>query len=155
MYSREDTKAFLAQRVARPASAGVIIENNAGEALVLKAHYKPYWSFPGGWIEHGQTPRQAALRELAEETGIEVSESDLKLAFVVDRTSNIMETYQFMFQAFDRKVQPDEIVIQATEIADYKFVTKEYVIKHANEFGGAVVAWAETSDTRYYEQTIE
>lgn len=62
MYSEEETKHFLKTQVARPASAGVVVCNHAGEALVLKAHYKPYWSFPGGWIEEGQTPLLAAAR---------------------------------------------------------------------------------------------
>lgn len=28
------------------------------------------WSFPGGWMEHGETPEIAAARELEEEAGI-------------------------------------------------------------------------------------
>lgn len=30
---------------------------------------KKLWTFPKGHIEHGETPRQAALREVQEETG--------------------------------------------------------------------------------------
>ena len=65
MYNREDIQEFLRTRVSRPASAGVVIYNDKKEALVLKASYKPYWSFPGGWIEDNQTPIQAAVRELS------------------------------------------------------------------------------------------
>ena len=32
------------------------------------------WSFPGGRLEHGETPAEAAHRELAEETGLSVGE---------------------------------------------------------------------------------
>jgi len=35
------------------------------------------WCFPGGGLEAGETPRQGAVRELAEETGIEVRPEDL------------------------------------------------------------------------------
>ena len=35
------------------------------------------WCFPGGGLEPGETPRQGAVRELAEETGIEVAADDL------------------------------------------------------------------------------
>ncbi|MGO3702072.1 MAG: NUDIX domain-containing protein [Candidatus Saccharimonadales bacterium] len=157
MYSKEATKLFLATRVARPASAGVIVENHVGEALVLKAHYKPYWSFPGGWIEHGQTPRKAAIRELWEETGLELEETDMAFAFTVARQSDIMQTFQFMFRAIHPIAADTPLQLQAEEIATAKFVTKQYVQQHEDEFGGAVQAWAAATGNEspgYYEQQL-
>ena len=53
-------------------SAGTVIVCN-GEYLLL--HYESgHWDFPKGKIEEGETPEQAALRELKEETGIEDAE---------------------------------------------------------------------------------
>lgn len=159
MYTREETRRFLATRVARPASAGVIVETTEGRSLVLKAHYKPYWSFPGGWIEHGQTPRAAAVRELEEETGLELPEKDVLMAFVVSRSSELMQTFQFIFQSTATISEQTSLQLQANEIADYKFVSKEDVLQSRDEFGGAVIAWAESSEfdssPGYYEQRIE
>lgn len=154
MYSREETQRFLAERVARPGSSSVIVLNANGEALVLKAHYKAYWSFPGGWIEHGQTPREAGIRELGEETGIVLREDDVRLSFVVDRKSDLMQTYQFVFEAAQRFGANQAITLQANEISDYRYVSKAYVLAQENEFGGAVIEWANSSPVRYFEHTL-
>jgi 8-oxo-dGTP pyrophosphatase MutT (NUDIX family) len=37
------------------------------------------WELPGGGLDFGETPLQAAVRETSEETGISVKEGNLKL----------------------------------------------------------------------------
>ena len=55
-----------------PATAVVVADNDAG-ILLVKRNVEPRkgeWALPGGFIELSEAPEQAALRELAEETGI-------------------------------------------------------------------------------------
>lgn len=54
-----------------PATACIVIENN--KILLVKRKFDPKkeeWCLPGGFIELGETPEHACLRELKEETGL-------------------------------------------------------------------------------------
>ena len=60
-------------------TARVILCKPNSEVFLLKTHFDPEvglpprWITPGGGIDEGESVIQAALRELAEETGLEVS----------------------------------------------------------------------------------
>ena len=47
---------------------------NEGKILMARQTYrgKTFWTFPGGSIESGETPQQAAIREVKEEVGLNV-----------------------------------------------------------------------------------
>jgi len=54
-------------------AAGIALFNNAGQVFLgrRKKASGPYvWQMPQGGIDKGEKPRRAALRELAEETGV-------------------------------------------------------------------------------------
>ena len=51
-----------------PVFAVIIARAPQGAVLVLNSVRK-VWELPGGFIDAGETPRQAAIRELAEEAG--------------------------------------------------------------------------------------
>jgi len=55
-----------------PATSLVVSDGEKGVVLVKRdvEPKKGYWCLPGGFVELGETPEQAALRELREETGL-------------------------------------------------------------------------------------
>jgi 8-oxo-dGTP diphosphatase len=56
-----------------PVSTAIIVQD--GRVLMARRREregKLLWSFPGGAIEAGETPEQAAVREVSEEVGLEV-----------------------------------------------------------------------------------
>ena len=61
---------------------GVVIEND--RALLIRRGGEPLrgqWSIPGGTLELGETLEQGVMRELLEETGLEVSVVDFLEVF--------------------------------------------------------------------------
>lgn len=56
----------------RPRACGALIDN---DAILMVRHVEPtrsYWTLPGGGVEAGETPAEAAVREVWEETRLDV-----------------------------------------------------------------------------------
>ncbi len=72
-------------------SAGVVIKD--GKVLLIhRINQKDYFVFPGGGVEEGETIEEAAIREVKEETSIEVKVNRLLYHNVYDN-----DTEQFFF----------------------------------------------------------
>jgi ADP-ribose pyrophosphatase YjhB (NUDIX family) len=54
-----------------------IIEVAGGIVLIKRRFLPPGWALPGGFVEYGETAEAAAVREAREETGLEVSLTQL------------------------------------------------------------------------------
>jgi 8-oxo-dGTP pyrophosphatase MutT (NUDIX family) len=67
-------------KLRRPTTHGALVTIwNRGEVLLVRNSYVPYYSLPGGYLHGGEASRNAALRELKEEVGIDAAAADLKL----------------------------------------------------------------------------
>jgi 8-oxo-dGTP pyrophosphatase MutT (NUDIX family) len=51
-------------------SVNVVVENDAGELLLIERSDNGNWALPGGAIDFGESMSQAGVRETLEETGI-------------------------------------------------------------------------------------
>ena len=59
-----------------PLPLALIVVRRAGDILMVFDRWKSVWELPGGMIENGETPREAAVRELREETGVDRDQID-------------------------------------------------------------------------------
>ncbi len=58
--------------------ARVLIRRSDDRFLVIREEGRPFWNFPGGKVEPGESPIEAARRELKEEIGLDVDVADLQ-----------------------------------------------------------------------------
>lgn len=102
-------------------AAGVLLFDDAGRILLVQPTYKDYWDIPGGYVEIGETPAQAAAREGREELGIKTSVGPL---LVADWAPHPDEGDKLLL-VFDGGTltaeQVNAIRLQADELASYAF----------------------------------
>lgn len=72
-------------KLSHPNTHGALVTLwNDGAVLLVRNSYVPYYSAPGGYVHAGESSREAAIRELKEETGY-TARAD-QLALVYDQT---------------------------------------------------------------------
>jgi 8-oxo-dGTP pyrophosphatase MutT (NUDIX family) len=104
----------------KTASAGGIILNEYNEVVIVYANGRG-WQFPKGTVEPGESHREAAAREIEEETGlteITYCASLPPYLRVPRREKNIERTlYYFLYTAKKQELTPSR------EITECKWVT--------------------------------
>jgi 8-oxo-dGTP pyrophosphatase MutT (NUDIX family) len=111
-----------ADSFARPrVAAGVLFFDEDDRVLLVVPSYKSYRDIPGGYVEQGETPKEAAIREVHEELGITPPIGRL---IVADWAPNQSEGDKLLF-IFDGGVLSDtylaKIQLDPQELTAYDF----------------------------------
>ena len=138
IYLENLSKRIYFQRLPKKRmGAGCLLFDDRGKVLILKPTYKDCWLLPGGAIEAYESPRQACIREVKEETGVDCQPTKLLCVDYVSNYSNDiveskeltrqshciykMESVQFVFlsKIIDSKTV---ITVPKQEISTYQFL---------------------------------
>ena len=102
--------------------AGCIIEKDNKILMVKEAKKKCYgqWNFPAGHLEENETIKEAAIREVFEETGCKV-----KLTGVLPVVHEFIKNENAVMVRFVAKIEKENIVFNENEILDVKWIDIE------------------------------
>ncbi|MER7932227.1 MULTISPECIES: NUDIX hydrolase [unclassified Streptomyces] len=102
-------------------AAGALFFDDADRVLLVEPSYKDYRDIPGGYVENGESPLQACVREVHEELGIKPAIGRL---LVVDWAPNPGEGDKVLYLFDGGRLAEDEcghIELQAYELRGYAF----------------------------------
>ncbi|MBZ9637924.1 NUDIX hydrolase [Streptomyces sp. PSKA30] len=115
-------------KMAHPRMAsGALFFDDQGRVLLLEPTYKDYREIPGGYVETGESPRQACVREVREELGISPAIGHL---LAVDWAPHPAEGDKVLY-VFDGGTLPrglqERIRLETSEIRAYAYYSLDEV----------------------------
>lgn len=103
------------------ASGAALLTDAAGAVLLVKPWYREEWQLPGGIMEAGESPRQCAEREAAEEIGVAVTAAALLAVHWLSPVGARRATFAFVFDC-GTLTDPGAVRLQEAELDDFAFV---------------------------------
>ena len=142
--------------VAYQMAAMALIQNDAGQLLIVKPTYRDGWLLPGGMVEPNESPKRACQREVREEVGLELPVGRLLCVDYETRDQRGAESLKFVFDGgVLTRVQVTAIVLQEDELSAYMFVPFAEALKKLNAFSSRRTRHAftaqQTGETVYLE----
>jgi 8-oxo-dGTP diphosphatase len=104
-------------------AAVVLVWDADGRILVVQTHNRDYPILPGGLVEEGESPAQAARRECREELGIDVPVGRLLAVQHLPGDGRSPDSVQFVFDSSPLPAGTT-LVLQAVEIAHATWMTQ-------------------------------
>ena len=108
------------------------VQNSQGQFLMTQRHPDKkaggLWEFTGGGVLSGETTKQAAVREVKEELGVQVDESELSLLEVYQQRNYFMDIF-----VVKKDVDTTMLILQPEEVVDAKWVSREELLQMIEE----------------------
>jgi ADP-ribose pyrophosphatase YjhB (NUDIX family) len=104
-------------------AVGAVVSNDAGELLLVKRADSGVWLYPTGWADIGYSPAEVAVKEVAEETGVECEV--LRVLMVLDGMRLGFTTVPLYSLVFQCRMTGGELRRHELETADVGFFAED------------------------------
>lgn len=140
VFTEEENKAWSKTLPGKMCSACLVIMSPDNKVLMVKANYKNHWTFPSGIVDENESPKSAAIRETAEETGIKIDGNKCIFLTVVYSDSSTGGRDRFNF-AFRSKLSNKNIklAIPNDEIEKAEFVDIKDIASRSDNKGSYTI----------------
>ena len=119
MSTLTDRKATHSQVYPEP-TVGALIVNKEGRILLTKSHkWFDKYTLPGGHIEVGETMKEAVIREVKEEVGLDVEVAEMLLMQEAIFAGEFWKKKHFIFFDFLCKVGDQQVKLDHDELQGY------------------------------------
>lgn len=126
----------------QPCALGIVFQKNKTEVLLVKRKDVPIWVIPGGGIDPYESPEQAVVRELKEETGYSVLIKE-KIAEYTPKNNLAKEVHLFLCEIYAGNSFLND---EASEIAFFPlsslpnlFFLHHHWLQDALQFNGTLI----------------
>ncbi len=109
---------------------GILIENNEILLVQQKLSDKRNWSLPGGRLERGETLSQGLIREMKEETGLDVEIIRMLYLCDVAASSNTILHITFLIKRIGGEIKLPSNEFDENPIHDVKFVPISELVQY-------------------------
>ncbi len=103
---------------ARPAVAVAVITSDLGVLIGRRRDGNPPWTFPGGKIETGEDPENAAVREVLEETGLQIQATG-----IIGSRVHPMTGVRMVYVAAELAGEPGVMAGKSGELAEVRWAS--------------------------------
>jgi nucleoside triphosphatase len=101
-------------------TVGALIVNNEGKILLTKSHkWFDKFTLPGGHIEVGETMKEAVIREVKEEVGLDVEVAEMLLTQEAIFAEEFWKKKHFIFFDFLCKSKEQQVKLDGRELQEY------------------------------------
>jgi 8-oxo-dGTP diphosphatase len=134
MTELDMTAAFYESLPAKRVAAAALFLRGQDEVLVVRPTYKDRWELPGGVVEAGESPRDAARREIQEELGLNLRLSGLLCVDWLRPQHPKTEGLMFIFDGEGISAEAEsEISLPQEELSGFRFVPPSELADYLSE----------------------